>query len=190
MSQTSGRGKAAPSPQWLQQMLQRGFSALQAGRVKEAGECCRQVLSAKPDLAEGHFLVGLVAREMQDRRTAISAFGSVTKLKPDHAAAYAHLAQIFMKAGQPNRGYKASTQSVTVSATVSQSRSSIMAWGMVLNTMGSTPNARAVSSTSEILNSASALPPRTSVLQGMRAAALGRSTPDMSINALRDSDCT
>ena len=63
-------------------------------------------------LLQFHFLVGLVAREMKDRRTAISAFGSVTKLKPDHAAAYAQLAQIFMQSGQPNRGYEALIKAV------------------------------------------------------------------------------
>lgn len=100
-------------PLRVQQLLQRGFKALEANRLKEAGDCCRQVLAAEPRLIEGHFLVGLVAREMKDRRMAISAFGSVTKLKPDHAAAYAHLAQIFMQAGQPNRGYNALAKAVS-----------------------------------------------------------------------------
>jgi tetratricopeptide (TPR) repeat protein len=107
------KGKATkPSPQWTQQMLQLGFKALSENRLKEAGEYCRKVLSTQPELVEGHFLVGLVAREMKDRRTAISAFGSVTKLKPDHAAAYAQLAQIFMQSGQPNRGYEALLKAV------------------------------------------------------------------------------
>ncbi len=107
MSQSNRPGKAGPSPQRLQQLLQRGFNALEAGRVKEAGECARQLLTVKPDLVEGHFLIGLVARQMRDRRTAISALGAVIKLEPDHAAAHAHLAQIFMMAGQPNLGYNA-----------------------------------------------------------------------------------
>ena len=44
-----------------------------------------------------------VALEMRDRRTALSAFGSVTKLEPTHGAAWAQLARLFASAGQPNR---------------------------------------------------------------------------------------
>lgn len=93
-------------------MLQLGFKALSENKLREAGEYCRKLLSAQPELVEGHFLVGLIAREMKDRRTAISAFGSVTQLKPDHAAAYAQLAIIFMQSGQPNRGYEAMLKAV------------------------------------------------------------------------------
>ena len=95
------------SPERLQALLQRGFAALNRGRVEEAGECCRQVLQAKPDLVEGHFLVGLVALEAKDRGTAFQAFGSVTKLKPDHSAAWAQLAKLFISEGQINRADRA-----------------------------------------------------------------------------------
>ena len=61
----------------LQSLLQRGFQALTRGQVREASDYCRQALGLQPDLVEGHFLVGLVALEMRDRRTALSAFGSV-----------------------------------------------------------------------------------------------------------------
>ncbi len=46
---------------------------------------------------------GLIALELRQTRTAVSAFGSVTKLKDDHGAAWAHLARQFMLAGQPGR---------------------------------------------------------------------------------------
>jgi len=87
----------------LQSLLQKGFQALTRGQVHQASECCRQVLALQPDLVEGHFLVGLVALEMRDRRTALSAFGSVTRLQPDHAAAWAQLAKLFIGDGQLNR---------------------------------------------------------------------------------------
>ncbi len=93
---------AAPAAQ-LKALLQRGFTALSQGRIHEAGDCCRQVLQLQPDLVEGHFLVGLVALEAKDRKTAFSAFGSVTKLQQDHAAAWAQLAKLFMSEGQVNR---------------------------------------------------------------------------------------
>ncbi len=91
-----------PAP-WMQDTLREGFLLLDAGRLDEASECCRRLLGAKPDLVEGHFLVGLIALELKQTRTAVSAFGSVTKLKDDHGAAWAHLARQFMLAGQPSR---------------------------------------------------------------------------------------
>lgn len=87
----------------LQSLLRQGFQALSRGQVQRASDCCRQVLGIQPDLVEGHFLVGLVALEMRDRRTALSAFGSVTKLQPDHPAAWAQLAKLFIGDGQLNR---------------------------------------------------------------------------------------
>ena len=87
----------------LQTLLRQGFQALNRGQVQQASDCCRQVLGIQPDLVEGHFLVGLVALEMRDRRTALSAFGSVTKLQPDHPAAWAQLAKLFIGDGQLNR---------------------------------------------------------------------------------------
>lgn len=87
----------------MQDTLRQGFALLASGRPEEASECARRLLGAKPDLVEGHFLVGLIAVELKQNWTAVSAFGSVTKLKPDHAAAWAQLARLFMIAGQPGR---------------------------------------------------------------------------------------
>jgi tetratricopeptide (TPR) repeat protein len=87
----------------MQDTLRQGFALLSAGRLDEASECCKRLLGAKPDLVEGHFLVGLIALELKQNVTAISAFGSVTKLKEDHGAAWANLARLFMLAGQPIR---------------------------------------------------------------------------------------
>jgi tetratricopeptide (TPR) repeat protein len=90
-------------PDWIPQALRDGLALLAAGRYAEASECCRRILGAKPDLAEGHFLVGLIALELKETWTAISAFGSVTKLDPKHGAAWAQLARLYMSVGQPNR---------------------------------------------------------------------------------------
>ena len=92
--------KAAP---WMRDTLREGFAYLQAGQPERASQCCRRVLGARRDLPEGHFLVGLVALELNERRTAIEAFGSVTRLQPDHAAAWANLARLFLLAGWPAR---------------------------------------------------------------------------------------
>ena len=88
---------------WMQDTLREGFSLLAAGRLDEATECCKRLLGAKPDLVEAHFLVGLISMELKQNWTAVSAFGSVTKLKEDHGAAWANLARLFMIAGQPGR---------------------------------------------------------------------------------------
>ena len=87
----------------MQDTLRQGFSLLNAGRLEEASECCKRLLGAKPDFVEAHFLVGLIAIELKQNRMAVSAFGSVTKLKEDHGAAWANLARLFMIAGQPSR---------------------------------------------------------------------------------------
>jgi len=92
---------------WMQDTLREGYSLLASGRLQEASERCQRLLGAKPDLVEAHFLVGLIATELKQNWTAVSAFGSVTKLQKDHGAAWAQLARLFMLAGQPGRADKA-----------------------------------------------------------------------------------
>ena len=93
--------ESGPAPTgWIKQALQQAFRALTEGRPAEAGALCRRVLDAAPELAEAHFLVGMVALELQDHPTAIAAFGSVTRLRPAHGAAWAQLAWLFMRAGR------------------------------------------------------------------------------------------
>lgn len=107
----SEQAAAATAP-WMRDALREGFKHLSEGRVREASECCRRVLSAKRDLPEGHFLVGLIALELKQTGNAIQAFGSVTKLQPDHGAAWANLAKLFMQAGQAGRADKALEKAV------------------------------------------------------------------------------
>ena len=71
-------GTAPGSERELQQLLRRGFEALNRGQFDRAGECCQQALQIQPDLVQGHFLVGLVAQQARDRKTAFSAFQSVS----------------------------------------------------------------------------------------------------------------
>jgi tetratricopeptide (TPR) repeat protein len=97
---------------WMRDALRTGFQALQVGNTDQAAACCRQVLESRQDIPEAHFLVGLVALELEQRRTAISAFGSVTKLVPEHGAAWAHLARILMQTGQTLRAEEALKKAV------------------------------------------------------------------------------
>ena len=96
----------------MRDALRDGFAALQAGDTDRAAHCCRRVLEQRQDLPEAHFLVGLVALELEQKRTAISAFGSVTTLDPAHGAAWAHLARLFMQTGQTLRADKALVEAV------------------------------------------------------------------------------
>ena len=86
----------------LKSLLDEGFAALSRGDVETAGARCREALALQPDLVPGHFLVGLVALEARDRRTAFSAFQSVVSLDDNHAAAWAQLAKLYMSEGQVN----------------------------------------------------------------------------------------
>lgn len=97
---------------WMQDTLRDGFALLAAGRTDEASACCRRLLGAKPDLVEAHFLVGLIALELKQTWTAVQAFGSVTKLQPEHGAAWAQLARLFMLAGPPARADAALARAV------------------------------------------------------------------------------
>ena len=86
----------------IQSLLKAGFDELARGNIEAAGEYCQRILKLQPDLVPAHFLVGLVALEAKDRKTAFSAFQSVVKLDTDHAAAWAHLAKLYMSEGQVN----------------------------------------------------------------------------------------
>lgn len=108
MSADSG-GVRAP---WMQDTLRQGYGLLARGRFREAAECCRRVLGARRDLPEAHFLVGLIALETRDTRTAVNAFGSVTTLEPGHGAAWAQLARLYLRMGHVRRADEALAQAV------------------------------------------------------------------------------
>lgn len=84
-----------------------GFAALKAGRLAQAEASARAALGADSSRPEAHFLVGLLAIERKDWRTAVAAFGSVTKLNPADRGAHAHLAQLFQRTGHFDRADEA-----------------------------------------------------------------------------------
>ncbi|HEY5646991.1 MAG TPA: tetratricopeptide repeat protein, partial [Pseudomonadales bacterium] len=98
--------------QVLHGRLRAGYAALAAGRPEEAARASREVLAIDQNSVPAHFLVGLVSLAVDDRATALSAFGSVTRLEPRHAAAWAQLARLFVRAGQPNRADQALAEAV------------------------------------------------------------------------------
>ena len=110
-NQSNMKSNIPPAP-WMQDTLRDGFGFLASGKTDEASACCKRLLGAKPDLVEAHFLVALIAVQLKDTWTAVSAFGSVTKLQEDHGAAWANLARLFMKAGQVVRADSALEKAV------------------------------------------------------------------------------
>lgn len=112
MPPSDSNASADPPSGWIRAALAQAFADLNAGRGEAAAAVCRRVLEAAPELAEAHFLVGLVALSMSDRATAVSAFGSVVRLRPGHAAAWGQLAHLFMQGGQANRADRALAQAV------------------------------------------------------------------------------
>ena len=82
------------------QRLRDGYAALTRRDFGSAERACRDVLTADSRCVPGHFLVGLVAIERNDSKTAISAFASVTRLQSDHVAAWAQLARSAFLAGR------------------------------------------------------------------------------------------
>jgi tetratricopeptide (TPR) repeat protein len=93
----------ADEARWLKATLREAYDRLGRGDHRGASECCRRVMQKKPDLPEAHFLLGMIAMDAEDLRTAVQGFGSVTKLQPEHGAAWAQLARLFMRLGQVNR---------------------------------------------------------------------------------------
>ncbi|MAT83994.1 MAG: sulfotransferase [Gammaproteobacteria bacterium] len=94
---------AAPPPAWLRDTLREGYGLLARGDFRGAAARCQRLLQAKPDLVEAHFLVGLIAQESGDTRTALHGFGSVTTLDATHGAAWAQLARLYMRLGHVRR---------------------------------------------------------------------------------------
>ena len=86
----------------LQELVRQGYREMRRGNIAAAAQCWQQAIARQPDLVPAHFLVGLVALEGKDRKTAFSAFRSVVKLDRNHGAAWAQLARMHMSEGQVN----------------------------------------------------------------------------------------
>lgn len=89
-----------PPANWIRSALADAYAALKAGDLGATGALLRRVLEAAPELAEAHFLVGMVALELKDHATARSAFTTVTRLRPGHDAAWAQLAWLHARSGR------------------------------------------------------------------------------------------
>lgn len=88
---------------WMHAALREGFEHLNADRMPEAAACCQKLLTAKPDHAQAHFLVGLCAVKMKKTKRALKAFRTVASIQPDHAAAWSQMARMYVRVGQTGR---------------------------------------------------------------------------------------
>ncbi len=98
----------------IPELLRTGFAALTDARLDVAADACRRILATDSRCVPAHFLVGLVSIERGDRRTAISAFGSVTHLQNDHVAAWAQLARLLLEVGQSARAEHAMRRALAI----------------------------------------------------------------------------
>ena len=65
----------------------------------------RRVLSAKPELAEGHNILGLLlGKQGADPKQVMSAFREAIRLRPDYAEAHNHLGLVLVQVGDTEKG--------------------------------------------------------------------------------------
>lgn len=98
----------------IRELLSSGFAALNRGESERAASCARRVLEIDRGCVPGHFLVGLIALARGDRKIAVSAFGTVTRLAPEHVAAWAQLARLLAQLGHPARADAALARAVEI----------------------------------------------------------------------------
>ncbi len=108
---TNLKGTGTKTPEFTDvhavKYLKIGFEALQKGNFKDASAAAKLILKYKPELAQPHFLVGLIAVQMEDWGTAQQAFGSVVELDKKHAAGWAQLARAQTRTGHYNSANEA-----------------------------------------------------------------------------------
>ncbi len=85
---------------------QRDFSGAQTILTK--------LLSAEPNLAEAHNLLGVCAAELGDPEAAAASFRQAIQLKPSYAAAYLNLASALLKTGKQSEAVAAIKQAVAL----------------------------------------------------------------------------
>jgi chemotaxis protein methyltransferase WspC len=70
-----------------------------AGRLREAAECCEGHLQQQGASSEAYYLLGLVRDALGDRQNALECYRKAVYLEPEHVEALLHLALVSEKAG-------------------------------------------------------------------------------------------
>jgi tetratricopeptide (TPR) repeat protein len=106
------RGDHAVAADWYTQAAERlhdtdarllyalALARYRAGALPAAREAARRALAVDDTLAEAHYLLGLVAHDLQHRREAISALEQAVRLRPTLVAARQELAAVYREEGR------------------------------------------------------------------------------------------
>ena len=98
MNRTSGKEQAAFMP--IGEALAYAERCRHEGRLMEAETVCRQVLEARPDLAEAAHLLGVVAHQRGRLGEAIECLNRATRLAPGNALFHANLGEMYRQSGR------------------------------------------------------------------------------------------
>lgn len=82
------------SPQRALVLVDAGVELSHRGRFAEAGEKFVQALALDPNLAEAHYLLGLVRQQDGRAERAMQSFRAVLKIEPSHAQAQARVCEL------------------------------------------------------------------------------------------------
>jgi len=84
----------------LQQALDAAIAYQTAGQLDQAEAIYRQILRAAPDQPDAVHLLGVIAHQRGDHRTAIESIERAIKLNPDQAAYYGNLGVVWKELGE------------------------------------------------------------------------------------------
>ena len=87
----------------IEQALQVAIAHHQAGRLTEAESIYRQILSVRPDHAEAHHLLGVVASQTGRLDQAVACYQRAIELKGDFPDGLNNLAVAFRAMGRPDQ---------------------------------------------------------------------------------------
>jgi tetratricopeptide (TPR) repeat protein len=97
MKQSQQTGRSGPD---FDALLRRGALLRQQGKLDEAGQCLRQALRHRPDVAGAHQKLADVLLEQGKLAEAAEHFAVATRLDPNAAEAHFHLGNILRAAGR------------------------------------------------------------------------------------------
>jgi len=92
----------------LEYYLQRGSTAMKAGKYGDAQLNYRQATRVKPDEVNAHFQLGLAYAKNNKFKEAVEAFGKAVELNPNHALAHYNLGYCYLKLNNKEAAQKES----------------------------------------------------------------------------------
>jgi len=84
----------------VDEMVERGKSVLEQGRIDEAADILRGAIGRQPDHVEAHAQLAVALYHLDDKRGALVEFENVVALAPDYVEAHLSLGQIYSELGE------------------------------------------------------------------------------------------